>query len=36
MKTALCTNYGPPEEMVVQEMPDLVVTMGKVAMTMKS
>jgi len=36
MKAALCTHYGPPEEMVVREVPDLVAGKGQVVVTVKA
>ena len=36
MKAALCTHYGPPEEMVVQDVPDLVAGKGQVVVTVKA
>ncbi len=36
MKAALCTHYGPPEEMVVKEVPDLVAGKGQVVVTVKA
>jgi NADPH:quinone reductase len=36
MKAALCTHYGPPEEMVVKDVPDLVADKGQVVVTVKA
>ena len=36
MKAALCTHYGPPEEMVVQEVPNPSPRKGQVVITVKA
>ena len=36
MKAALCTHYGPPEEMVVQDVPSPTAGKGQVVITVKA
>jgi NADPH:quinone reductase len=36
MKAALCTHYGPPEELVLKEVPDLVPSKGQVVVSVKA
>ena len=36
MKAALCTHYGPPEEMVVQDIPSPKAGKGQVVVTVKA
>src|SRR5579863_4625015 len=36
MKAALCTHYGPPEELVVEDVPGLKPGKGQVAVTVKA
>ena len=36
MKAALCTHYGPPEEMVVQEVPSPSPRKGQVVISVKA
>jgi NADPH:quinone reductase len=36
MKAALCTHYGPPEELVLKDVPDLVPSKGQVVVSVKA
>ncbi len=36
MKAALCTHYGPPEEMVVQDLPNLSAGKGQIVVAVKA